>query len=504
MENGGYAKEVDFHKALSVWAMAVLKDKPTAEQLQDPSRTVLQPLEEAIKVKVLGVSTEGAEPQAGDWSVNDLFSALNRWVLSSTKYSYWGKSYADWVKLVNCGLWLVRNLEKEVEAVDFRENSENILLQHDGGNHVSNGKIVEGEFGTVILTQTTANTLHGSARQERRWFSIAKDLAPSRFSDDKAQAAYWHKAMALLRCEHQEADFTPEEHDSLTSLDLKFLKSLELPERPKTPVEEKLEGEDEWFKRRPGGGLHDIVPILQLKEEELEYQLRPYEGAKRYLRDRLSSRVNMTHGHAMILVGRHLQLMYADRQGIILTTPIHVVREFPSFLALLFILQRFSPREWGEHPGISRSVLRVGGIRYTLGRGQRFHSPTGIVGTQSLAAHLQGPDGKLYAAKFSWQNKATHELEHNWLKKAWDAVPDDGQHLLECLGWKEFDTVTTRTIRESFGLEPGEPRRYYVIVLPPVLKVLRQLKGELWLRIFWDCFKGKCGARELCSSENLS
>ncbi|TFK64756.1 hypothetical protein BDN72DRAFT_252180 [Pluteus cervinus] len=507
MGNGNHAQEVDFHKALSVWATTVLKDKPTAGQLQDTCRTVLQPLEETIKAKVLDVSTAvAAKPQAGDWSVNDLLSALNR--VSSSQCSHQRDSYADWIKLVNRGLWLVRNLESDIAKVDFRGNTENILLQHDGGNYFQNGEIVDDERSTAIITQTTANALHGSARQERRWFPIAKYLAASRFSDDRARAAHWRKSTALLRCEHQEADFTPEEHDSLTSLDFRFFGSWQLPGRPKALVDddnyEGWDGEDDaskklWrksqklspgMKRRPGRGPHDVISTWELEQEELAFKSRPYERAKKYLRDRLGWHVNMTHAYAIILTGRQLQMMYADRQGIIVTTPIHVVREFPSFLALLFVLQRFSLKEWGEHPGISKDVLQVGGIRYRIGS-RKFHTPADIVGTQNLIVPLLGPNEKFYTAKFSWQTKATAELEHSWLKKAWDAAPRDRNHLLECIGWREYDPVTTRTIRECFGLDVGEPRRYYVIVLPDVFitKSLRQLNGEHWLRTFWDCFK---------------
>ncbi|TFK66684.1 hypothetical protein BDN72DRAFT_961578 [Pluteus cervinus] len=488
-------QQVEFDKALGVWALAVLKDAPTIDQRQDPCGTVLRPLEEAIEAKILSIPEGDAKPQAEEWSVSDLFTSLNNWVSSSSISTYDGDTYADWVELVNCGLWLLRNLEDEVETVDFRENTENILLQRDSGNYLQNGEIVsEGRHSTVFITQTTANTLHGSARQERRWFRIAKDLASSGISHQAVNAAGWCQGIALLRCEHRLAEVTTQEGDRRAALDGKPLT------RPQTPIEQRAKDESSSRKKRLT--LEELIERRKhgqdmaeddawRKVDELYYKMRPYRRARRHLRDRLNSHVSVTHAHSIILVGRELQLMYADRQGLILTTPIHVVHNFPTFLALLFILQRFSQKEWGKLPSLSRGVLRLDGINYDITRPRKFRRPHEIIGPHSwIVATSKGPlAGSRVVAKFSWQDKPTQDLEHNWLMKAWDALPEDRVHLLQCLGWKEYETATTRTIRESFGLDVNNPRRYYVVLLPHFSLVLRELPSRLWLTVFWDCFK---------------
>lgn len=73
------AKHVEFNKALGIWALAVLKDGPTAVQHQDPCVTVLRPLKEAIEAKILSIPERDTRPQADwkfeaeGWSVDNLF-----------------------------------------------------------------------------------------------------------------------------------------------------------------------------------------------------------------------------------------------------------------------------------------------------------------------------------------------------------------------------------------------------------------------------------------------
>ncbi len=63
----------------------------------------------------------------------------------------------------------------------------------------------------------------------------------------------------------------------------------------------------------------------------------------------------------------YLWIWYHDRQGIIRSNGISVIADFPRFLFLLFLFQRFTPQDWGIVTCLNREAL----VRHGL-RGQRI------------------------------------------------------------------------------------------------------------------------------------
>ncbi|TFK64755.1 hypothetical protein BDN72DRAFT_252137 [Pluteus cervinus] len=521
-------QEVDFHKLLAFWATTVLEE-PNGDF--DAHDEVLLPLLRAIETQLLTKYITTTRRPDNKWVLPELFAALDAWVDASSSRTE-KDSYSPWVNLVNCALYLLREFESSVPGVKFRKVSDlNVLLQRNDPTSLKyqhNLETVYRKPDTVFISLATAIDIHPTTSygtDKLKWVAITKKYAPHELEvNDRLLQSHWTWRNVLFQFEHKTAKMTQQEHRYFDLLKASQFHELENEAKEAREARKAKEvGEELWdeilaVEEIEGGkegkegkkGKKGETPMSasdpgRLPENERndkhviagiviepkgDLTRNPYIQNADYSIARACSHVSIAHALGGILSGRNLRLSRADRQGVLYSTPINIIRDLSSFMALLFVLQRSNQEEWGEHPELSKNQLRLDAASYTLTAG-RYRTPWGITGRQSFVKPARDDNGMDVAAKFSWQPQNENEREHEWLNKAWDALPNDRDHLLQCLGWREYDTsiTTTETIRSSLNLEVGVPRRYYVVVLPVVSFTLRQLTGKEWLRVFWDCFK---------------
>ncbi|TFK64758.1 hypothetical protein BDN72DRAFT_846282 [Pluteus cervinus] len=536
MDLGLYSQHVPFSQLLSLWSKSIQEgdDEP-----QDPLRQLL----DTIKSEILSKYEKDSKhmPRKDKWTVQDLFSALEAWESSSSSDEK--DSYADWANLVNCGLYLVKDLEKKVQGVNFRGKKGNVLLQHNDPNNFTLGhnRPTVRQPSTLFMTQKTADRIHDSHLMPRmesddlRWTETTKKYATRPPQTNLG----WDEV--LMQFEHRKAKQKTEESEyfaKLQKLEFKELGSSaavvivydeEVGLKVKgNDVQEEEQEEIAAVKEVDDMGPGPIERLRRLKAKgavrssprgsnastrvtedlvdarhaaslpfipEKDFTDDPYNQSGEYSAQR-SSHISVIHVLSAVVIGRNLRLIHADRQGVIITDPIHVVRDFPLFLAMLFIFQRFLPEEWGRLPALSGTEFtpNFGDTPTTYTIGDTLYKSWGIVGRHTIVKSVKSPDGATYAAKFSWQYRPGKEREHLWLKRAWDALqPSDQVHIPQCIAWEEYG-ITTATIRERLGLplDTGKSRRYYMVLLSPRISGnLRHEKmvGKIWLKAFWDCFK---------------
>ncbi|PPQ69533.1 hypothetical protein CVT26_001791 [Gymnopilus dilepis] len=81
-----------------------------------------------------------------------------------------------------------------------------------------------------------------------------------------------------------------------------------------------------------------------------------------YALEMLSYSVGVHHAVNLLLIDRILFIWYYDRQGIVQSTGIDIFKDFPRFVALLFLFQRFSLEDWGIIPAFNPEAVDKHGL----------------------------------------------------------------------------------------------------------------------------------------------
>ena len=188
---------------------------------------------------------------------------------------------------------------------------------------------------------------------------------------------------------------------------------------------------------------------------------------------------------------------YYDRQGCIQSEGINFFNDLPSFLVLLYALQRLELEQWGLNPSLDDRVRRAhfgtfdrnyareivepnstlktaDGKEFELTR-QVFHSNLGIIGRGTVAVRATlkgGPPDKIYAVKISWPEESRPN-EAEILRAAMEKAGDDRDitdHIPRVFATQDFP-FRTGTVRTALGFserQDGHPdsRVMRVIVFP--------------------------------------
>jgi len=243
--------------------------------------------------------------------------------------------------------------------------------------------------------------------------------------------------------------------------------------------------------------------------------------------------VVLTHKGAIL--GDILYICHFDREGLIHTSGLNYINDLPHFLALLFVLQRLSPEQWGfnrklqpEYNGETATrdtILRLKVRRST--NGYTVESPpllppdtfTGPGGEQipddeytvnmaksyTYCQVLKGratqtfpasddehpPDDKepKLVIKFSWPEKS-RQNEADVVRAAKEAGKDEKwikDHLPELVFDCDFDWFSTSHIREDLRLPTKHCRVLRVLVVRG-LRPLTSIPPAEMYKVFWECF----------------
>lgn len=214
-------------------------------------------------------------------------------------------------------------------------------------------------------------------------------------------------------------------------------------------------------------------------------------------------------------------IWYYDRQGCIQSEGINFLDDLPSFLVLLFALQRLKLEQWGLNPSCDERVgrahagtlpldtegrakkldllsLSVGGKEFQLTQ-RVYHSTLGIIGrgTVTVAAQLTcGPLGQRYAVKLSWPEE-TRPNEAHVLQAAMDSARGDTDitnHIPTVFAMQDFP-YRTGTVRKALGIPAsgqGHPdSRVLRVIVFPYLKPITA-STQKFFHSWLECVRCKC------------
>jgi len=212
---------------------------------------------------------------------------------------------------------------------------------------------------------------------------------------------------------------------------------------------------------------------------------------------------------------------YYDRQGCIQSQGINFFKDLPSFLVLLYALQRLTLEQWGLNPSLDERVRRAhfgtfdrglagdivepnstlttkDGKKFELTR-EVFHSNLGIIGrgTVTVRAKIKGgPTDKTYAVKISWPEESRlneAEILNAAMEKA-GGDPDITNHIPKVFVTQDFP-ICMGTVRTALGIparKEGHPdSRVLRVIVFPYLRPITSFKRR-FLRSWLECVRCAC------------
>lgn len=216
-------------------------------------------------------------------------------------------------------------------------------------------------------------------------------------------------------------------------------------------------------------------------------------------------------------------IWYYDRQGCIQSEGISFIQDFPSFLVLLYALQRLELDQWGLNPRLDGRVekahqgmfgrnknndkivvptewqVAIGSTSVTIQHGNILHSTLGLTGrgTLSVVAKLDaGRRTEWVVVKIYWPEEV-RTSEPDIVRGAKAAGKNDAEikdHLPTVIGYEDLE-YRTGSARQALGLEDskrGLPRsRVLRVIVFAKLSPLSSLSGENFIRAWLDCLRCK-------------
>ena len=221
-------------------------------------------------------------------------------------------------------------------------------------------------------------------------------------------------------------------------------------------------------------------------------------------------------------------ICYYDRQGCIQSEGINFLADVPSFLVLLYALQRLNIEQWGLNPSLDDRVRRahfgtfdrnyagkivvpksmpvtIDGKEFEL-TGEVYHSTLSVIGrgTLTVGATFGGPRDKSYAVKISWPEESRPN-EVKILQAAMESAQGDTDitnHIPRVFATQDFP-YHTGTVRKALGIpawEDGHPSsRLLRVIVFPRLRPITSLKRRFvysWL----ECVRCACYQTSLTRS----
>jgi len=213
-------------------------------------------------------------------------------------------------------------------------------------------------------------------------------------------------------------------------------------------------------------------------------------------------------------------IWYYDRQGCIQSEGFNFLEDLPTFLVLLYALQRLKLEQWGLNPSLdarvhkahfgtldrnyAREILEPNAMIVTIG-GKKFelmrkvhHSTLGIIGrgTVAVEAKFQDAPDKRYAAKISWPEE-TRPNEAEVLQEAMNAARGDTDitnHIPTVFATENFPHCTAN-VHKALGIPERkdghpDPRVLRVIVFPHLQPIVAF--KERFLYSWLECVRCVC------------
>ena len=220
-----------------------------------------------------------------------------------------------------------------------------------------------------------------------------------------------------------------------------------------------------------------------------------------------------------------LHISWYDHEGIITITGLNLARYFDYYLALLFILQRFDRSTWGRledgNLGSDRNgsedetIISVEDKEFTFNikvDDNVLRKPLAIGGraTSIYRAQIDGDQAPRHVIKFNWK-ESIRQSERFILQEIQRRVQDpefmkqnslpidpgagevfdESDNLLsylpEVVAGVETN-ISTKMIRDDLGVT-SHPRQLVVIVFMRLDGTIRQLEGEEYWQVVWDCLR---------------
>jgi hypothetical protein len=217
-------------------------------------------------------------------------------------------------------------------------------------------------------------------------------------------------------------------------------------------------------------------------------------------------------------------IWYYDRQGVVQSEGINFLDDWPSFLVLLYALQRLELEQWGLNPRLdyrvriahhggtfprdySRKIVQptewevnVGPIMIELLTERRLYSALGITGRGTVAvearSNLPGRTRKL-AVKLYWPEQVRPKeteiiAEARALGRRDPAITN---HLPVVIAEEDFPYFTGN-VRNALGVSDGRPgysrSRVMRVIVFTLLEPITKLRKSHFVRAWLECLRCKC------------
>jgi hypothetical protein len=213
-------------------------------------------------------------------------------------------------------------------------------------------------------------------------------------------------------------------------------------------------------------------------------------------------------------------IVYTDRQGVIQSEGINFLKDFPSFLVLLYALQRLKLEEWGLNPSLDDRVFQMhegavysdndgiyqkaswsavlGGKMFDIYGQNTLYSALTMVGRGTVTVECRScdkPDTR-FAMKIYWPEKPRRN-ESEIISDARKAGGEDSsitEHLPVVIQSTD-SSYPTDLVRTVLGLEAGKGRVLRVIIFA-WLEPITTLSGHHFVRAWLECIL--CGCCQIC------
>ncbi|KAL0580876.1 hypothetical protein V5O48_001168 [Marasmius crinis-equi] len=258
-------------------------------------------------------------------------------------------------------------------------------------------------------------------------------------------------------------------------------------------------------------GIPSLEPLAKTRTDQEHEKPPPAQvQVANYASEALNAAFGRAHILNWVIIDSRIYLWHFDRECPIQTNGFDFIFNLPHFLALLFLLQRFRPQDWGfvttiiaptidvhpstdiqtpthsdsEEPQEKRKSLFFYHdrklLKYTYGTSGRC--------TQVLQG-TYGPESKVAVLKFSCP-EISRDSESRFIVKARKTCtdPETLACLPELLGYKDYQEFETSKIRKFLGMEIVEkrPRMPRAIVLPFYLPITNlTYDWGVFMSAFW-------------------
>ncbi|CCA73916.1 hypothetical protein PIIN_07869 [Serendipita indica DSM 11827] len=492
-EDVNIRKEVDIKSLLTYLLGRIRLDK----EFPPDDSELLEELLNKIEAKCINRSKaethSKTETTKSEWnpSSSELIGLHTKFTASKKTEA---ESYGPWIRMTNVALAMLKTVE--LDLVEIKSISHDIIsIRNDPKTLEYNHNAT-----SVYLPQDEATPAD--------WNKIAAKIELEEEKSKKPRAAKRGWEDVYYCCEHKRAAPTIRR----VGLGISYLSqssgSAKRPLGQESPdIQKSRKAAKKSSTSSPGQSSTPLSSSMTMASDATSLSVSDnttsefddtFNQAAEYAIARLGAFQAVTHAIGSVREGNLFTIQWYDLQGVVSTYPIDIydIANLPLYLAFLFIVQRFDTADWGMHPDFlsnpnGDTVITVDGKKFELGK-KVLHKQWGIKGrsTSVIDCVEVGKPATRCVIKVAFPEETRH-LEHNLIDEAKRRGAGDPRvegHIPEYVAYREYKETSTSKIRRFLKLPSTGSRRLYSIVLIKFDGMIRELEGNQYWHVWWDCF----------------